>query len=68
MIVMRVGYSCWGFLGPGVVDTPDGSRSYRRSFIDGLIAVGQEIVLLQANRDLIEAGHDLRDNYRWDGG
>ncbi|QSB12973.1 hypothetical protein JQS43_15035 [Natronosporangium hydrolyticum] len=64
---MRIGYSCWGFLGPGVMDTPDGSRSYRRSFIDGLIAAGQEIVLLQANRDLEEAGLDLRDRYRWDG-
>lgn len=65
---MRVGYSCWGFLGPGVVDTPDGSRSYRHSFIDGLIAAGQEVILLQTNRDLIEAGLDLRHNYRWDGG
>jgi hypothetical protein len=44
-----------------VVDTPDGSRSYRRPFIDGLTAAGHEVVLLQTNRDLVEAGLDLRD-------
>lgn len=64
---VRIGYSHWGFLGAGVVDTPDGSRSYRRSFIDGLMAAGHEVVLLQANRDLVEAGMDLRDRYRWSG-
>lgn len=62
---MRIGYSCWGFLGPGVLDTPDGSRSYRRPFVDGLVAAGHEVVFLQANRDLVEAGLDLRDRYRW---
>lgn len=62
---MRIGYSMWGFLGDGVVDTPDGSRAYRRAFIDELIPAGHEIVLLQANRDLYEAGADLRDRYRW---
>jgi hypothetical protein len=62
---MRIGYSMWGFLGDGIVDTPDGSRAYRRPFIDGLISAGHEIVLLQINRDLYEAGDDLRDNYRW---
>lgn len=52
---MRIGYSCWGFLGPGVTDTPDGARSYRRPFLDALAAAGFEVVLLQVNRDLIEA-------------
>jgi len=65
---MKIGYSCWGFLGPGVLDTPDGSRSYRRAFVDGLVEVGHEVVFLQANRDLAEAGLDLRDRYRWHGG
>lgn len=65
---MRIGYSCWGFLGPGVTDTPDGGRSHRRTLIDGLAAAGHDIVFLQANRDLDEAGQDLRDYYTWDGG
>lgn len=65
---MRMGYSFWGFLGSGVVDTPDGSRSYRRRFIDGLSAAGHEVVFLQSNRDLTEAGLDLRGRYRWDDG
>ena len=65
---MRIGYSCWGFLGPGVLDTPDGSRAYRRPLIDGLIGAGHHLVLLQTNRDLAEAGLDLRDQYRFDAG
>jgi hypothetical protein len=63
---MRIGYSFWGFLGPGITDTPDGGRSHRRVLIDGLIAAGHDIVFLQRNRDLDEAGHDLRDAYSWD--
>jgi hypothetical protein len=63
---MRIGYSFWGFLGPGITDTPDGGRSHRRTLIDGLIAAGHGIVFLQRNRDLDEAGHDLRDVYTWD--
>ncbi|MGH3678886.1 MAG: hypothetical protein ACRDT2_00945 [Natronosporangium sp.] len=62
---MRIGYSFWGFLGGGVVDTPDGSRAYRRPFVDGLITAGHEVVFLQQNRDLDEAGLDLRGRYRW---
>jgi hypothetical protein len=62
---MRIGYSMWGFLGDGVVDTPDGSRAYRRAFVDGLVSAGHEVVLLQANRDLYEAGVDVRGLYRW---
>lgn len=64
---MRIGYSCWGFLGPGVVDTPDGSRAYRRPLIDGLAAAGHEVVLVQRNRDLAEAGLDLRGQYTFGG-
>jgi hypothetical protein len=65
---MRIGYSMWGFLSEGILDTPDGSRSYRRSIADGLIAAGHEVVFLQGNRDLTEAGVDLRDQYRWESG
>ena len=65
---VRIGYSFWGFLGPGITDTPDGGRSHRRPLIDGLIAVGHEIVFLQRNRDLHEAGCDLRHLYAWDDG
>lgn len=60
---MRLGYSMWGFLGSGIINTPDGARSYRRPFVDALIASGHEIVFLQGNRDLYEAGLDLRDHY-----
>ncbi|MEE6260149.1 hypothetical protein [Plantactinospora sonchi] len=63
-----IGYSFWGFLGPGIVDTPDGGRSHRRALIDGLRQTGHDIVFLQANRDLDEAGLDLTDRYRWDAG
>jgi len=65
---MIIGYSCWGFLGPGITDTPDGGRSHRRTLIDGLRARGHEIVFLQANRDLAEAGLDLTDTYEWHDG
>ena len=65
---VRIGYSFWGFLGPGITDTPDGGRSHRRTLIDGLTAAGHDIVFLQRNRDLDEAGHDLRHRYAWDDG
>jgi hypothetical protein len=65
---MMIGYSCWGFLGPGILDTPDGGRSHRRALIDGLQRRGHDIVFLQANRDLDEAGHDLTDTYQWSTG
>ncbi|MBN1172993.1 MAG: hypothetical protein JXA67_12525 [Micromonosporaceae bacterium] len=65
---MLIGYSCWGFLGNGVADTPDGGRSHRRPLVDGLRTRGHEIVFLQANRDLVEAGNDLTGSYRWDPG
>lgn len=65
---MKIGYSMWGFLGTGIVDTPDGSRSYRRAMVDALIATGHEIVFLQNNRDLFEARVDLRGRYVWHDG
>jgi hypothetical protein len=63
-----IGYSFWGFLGPGVVDTPDGGRSHRRPLVDGLRQAGHDIVFLQPNRDLCDAGLDLTGSYRWDAG
>ncbi|GIF47545.1 hypothetical protein Afe04nite_20840 [Asanoa ferruginea] len=62
---MRIGYSMWGFLGSGVVDTPDGARAFRRSFVDALAGDEHEMVFLQKNRDLEEAGLDLTDRFVW---
>ncbi|WP_238011603.1 hypothetical protein KZZ52_33415 [Dactylosporangium sp. AC04546] len=64
---MRVGYSMWGFLGAGVVDTPDGARSYRRAVVDGLRGAGHGVVFLQRNRDRDEASDPVLD-FRWDDG
>lgn len=64
---MRVGYSFWGFIGPGILDTPDGGRSFRRTVLRGLMA-DHEVILLQPNRDLFEAGDDLTDEFTWDPG
>jgi hypothetical protein len=61
----RIGYSAWGFLTSGVLDTPDGARAYRHEVIDAIQAAGNEVVLLQADRDLLEAGIDLGDRYRF---
>jgi hypothetical protein len=66
--LLRIGYSMWGFLTDGVLDTSDGSRAHRRDVINAIQAAGHQIVLLQANRDRMEAGHDLRDRYRFDDG
>ncbi|MFE2011073.1 hypothetical protein [Streptomyces sp. NPDC059491] len=65
---MKIGYSFWGFLGNGITDTPDGGRSHRRPLIDALLDRGHEIVFLQANRDLIEAGDDLGNAYTFHSG
>jgi len=65
---VRIGYSFWGFLGPGITDTPDGGRSHRRGLVDGLAAAGHRVIFLQANRDLAEAGDDLTGRYNWDPG
>ncbi len=65
---MLIGYSFWGFLGPGITDTPDGGRSHRATLVDGLLRRGHDVVFLQVDRDRLEAGHDLTDTYRWDSG
>ncbi|MGH3978440.1 MAG: hypothetical protein ACRDRZ_05500 [Pseudonocardiaceae bacterium] len=65
---MRIGYSFWGFLGPGITDTPDGGRSHRRVLIEGLRSQGHDIVFLQPDRDHTEAGLDLSEHYQWDVG
>jgi hypothetical protein len=64
---MRVGYSMWGFLGAGVVDTPDGSRSYRRAVVEGLVDSSHDVVFLQQDRDRFEAGKSI-PGFRWDAG
>ncbi|MGI5479302.1 glycosyltransferase family protein [Streptomyces lavendofoliae] len=65
---MKIGYSFWGFLGNGIIDTPDGGRSHRRALVDALLGRGHEIVFLQTNRDLIEAGDDLGNAYTFHSG
>jgi hypothetical protein len=65
---MKIGFSFWGFLGTGITDTPDGGRSHRRVLVDGLVQAGYEVVFLQTNRDLTEAGDDLRSAYTWASG
>lgn len=65
---MRIGYSFWGFLGPGVVDTPDGGRSHRRVLIDGIRSRGHNLMFLQHDRDHTECGLDLSATYAWDYG
>lgn len=56
---MKIGYSCWGFLGNGVVDTPDGGRSHRKTLLSELLTQGVRLVMLQNNRDLEEAGQNI---------
>ncbi|MDT0547690.1 glycosyltransferase [Streptomyces lonegramiae] len=63
---MKIGYSFWGFLGSGVVDTPDGGRSHRRPFINALARQGHQLVFLQADRDRSEANDVL--GYAFDAG
>jgi len=65
-MTMRIGYSMWGYLGTGVIDTPDSSRSYRRPWLDAITSEGHEVVMLQRNRDLLEAGLDLTSAYEWE--
>lgn len=56
---MRIGYSCWGFLGKGIIDTPDGGRSHRFTLLKELVSQGSNIIMLQKNRDLVEAKEDF---------
>lgn len=65
---MRIGYSFWGFLGPGITNTPDGGRSHRRVLVDGLRARGHDIIFLQPDRDHLEACTDYSHHYLWDAG
>jgi hypothetical protein len=60
---MKIGYSCWGFLGNGVLDTPNGGRSHRFVLLRELIKQGADIVMLQKNRDLIEANQSFSRKY-----
>lgn len=67
---LTIGYSFWGFLGNGVVDTPDGGRSHRRTLLQGILAAGHRLVLLQPDRDGSEAKDpvELGPNAAWDAG
>ncbi|MFF4989734.1 hypothetical protein ACFY19_21260 [Streptosporangium saharense] len=65
---MIIGYSFWGFLGPGIIDTPDGGRSHRRPLVDALASRGHRLIFLQSDRDRLEAGDDLGDRYTFEGG
>ncbi|WP_075739094.1 glycosyltransferase family protein [Streptomyces acidiscabies] len=65
---VRIGYSFWGFFGAGITDTPDGGRSHRRPLVDALRGRGHDVVFLQADRDLLEAGDDLGGAYTFDSG
>lgn len=52
---MRIGYSFWGFLGDGILDTPDGGRSHRATLLTALRDCGHDLILLQRDRDCLEA-------------
>jgi hypothetical protein len=65
---MIIGYSFWGFLGPGITDTPDGGRSHRRPFVDAIAARGHHLIFLQKDRDRLEAGDALDNKYSFDNG
>ena len=47
---MKIGYSFWGFLGPGVTDTPDGGRSHRRTVAVDRILVGDNCARVRSSR------------------
>lgn len=63
---MRIGYSFWGFLGLGIVDTPDGGRSHRLPWVRALARRYGSVVFLQQNRDADEADEDFSDEFEWD--
>ncbi len=52
---LKIGYSYWGFLYEGIVDTPDGGRIHRLPLIKSLLDKGCFIYCLQKNRDLYES-------------
>lgn len=59
----KIGWSCWGFLGNGITDTPDGGRCHRYPLLKQLIRKECSIIMLQKNRDLYEAGEDFESEY-----
>ena len=65
---MRIGYHFWGFLGPGIADTSDDGRPHRRILIDALLEAGHDVVFLQIDRDLADAGDRLDGRYTFDVG
>ncbi len=56
-----IGWSCWGFLGAGITDTPDGGRCHRLPLLRQIISKGYSIVMLQENRDLKECGQNFEE-------
>lgn len=62
----RIGYSCWGFLGSGIKDTPDGGRSHRALLVRGLINRGHSVIMLQRDRDSHEAKAPVRIGQSYD--
>lgn len=48
---MRIGYSAWGFIGDGQLDSPDGGRLTRSLFIEYLLK-NDDVIWLQKNRDI----------------
>jgi len=60
---IKIGYSCWGFLGNGIIDTPDGGRSHRSVLIRELINQGAKIIMLQKDRDRLEAKNPYSTQY-----
>jgi len=63
---LTIGYSTWGYLDDGVLNTVDGA-GFHRPVIDAIQAAGHQVVLLQADRDLHD-GIALGRQYRFDGG
>ena len=56
---MKIGYSAWGFVGNGVVDSPDGGRLTRALLIEHLLQQNYDIIWLQQNRDVNDLGVPL---------
>ncbi len=59
---MKIGYSFWGFLGTGIVDTPDGGRIHRLPFLKEIIKNDNIVICLQKNRDLVENNENIKVN------
>lgn len=61
---MIIGYSAWGFIGDGVIDSPDGGRLTRALFIEHIIKEDHTVIWLQQNRDVDNHGEPLFIGYR----